>query len=646
MYQSKRVSKKLLQRVMAGVACGAFCFSSTGLAAESEATSESSQAAIQEYMLEDIVVTAQRIPTKKMDTPARVEVVTETDIKDNHYRDVAEAISNIDGVSIDRTSGGEDQVTINGDQRVLILVDGQRMNDDQGVASGRASASLAMIPSMKNIERIEVVRGGGSALYGSEAVGGVINIITKKGERNLTTIDLNGGSWGTYTGSITNEGSDGTFSWMVTAGMEKQGNVRFKYDGQSKKADNSGSHGNNVAIRLDHKIDEESGLRLNYSHRSMQRWTWEGNSYLPNPYGSAKQTFTFNNISAQYDFKKTSAAPGYLRIFQNYKSVDNYGKFNTKMRGIDYQNGWKLNENNTLIAGAEYHISSSSNVASGYEDKKINNFAVYVQDTMKLGKQWTFVPGVRFDKHNKAGSNWAPKAALNYNADDKTQVYLSWGRVFKAPTADDLYYNQDWGWGTGYFGNPNLKPEKGYTTTFGATHKFDNTSEVNFSMFYSKLRDPITWYNSAPWRYDAANLNWEKRRGLDLSFSKKFSNGFSAELGYSYIGTESGYAEGYNPVDNYAGKTNRQPNAYRLALRYKKGAWKTSLTGKYIAGLQEDYFLKRKVLLADFNLSYDFNKQGTVYFKINNLFNREYSKAVGAIPGLGRFFQLGVTYSF
>ncbi len=150
------------------------------------------------YTMDDVIVTAERVPTSRMDTPANVSVITAEEIEANHYGSVAEALEHVNGVFV---SGGgssnNEEVRINGDERVVIMVDGRRINNDQGSMT-RASANLESIASMKNIERIEVVKGGGSALYGSDVVGGVINIITKKGDSLRTTLDVNAGSWGTY----------------------------------------------------------------------------------------------------------------------------------------------------------------------------------------------------------------------------------------------------------------------------------------------------------------------------------------------------------------------------------------------------------------------------------------------------------------
>lgn len=147
-------------------------FAAEGNAAENES--------LDEYSMNDVVVTASRMPTERMETPANISVVTAKEIEENHFADVSEALENVNGVTISR-QGNFDGVELNGDERVVVLIDGRRLNNDQGNSTGKGRVDLKMLPSMKNIERIEVVKGGGSALYGSDAVGGVINIITKRG---------------------------------------------------------------------------------------------------------------------------------------------------------------------------------------------------------------------------------------------------------------------------------------------------------------------------------------------------------------------------------------------------------------------------------------------------------------------------------
>lgn len=651
--------ERLTSQVVAAILFGSLCYSGTALA---ETSIDAAKASAND--LGETVVTAERIPSKKMDTPANITVITAKEIEANHYQDVTEALQHVNGVVVTRQgSGTEDIVRLNGDERVVVMIDGQRLNNDQGVGIGRSTVDLKMLPTLKNIERIEVVKGGGSALYGSDAVGGAINIITKKIKSNRTTLDMNTGSWGTHNYELTNEGYDANgLSWMITGGLQKRGDFGYKMNGKTDTMPSSDYNNNSLSVRLNQKLDDRSSLGLCVRHRTIQsnqfqykKSTGEFTAY------SSPQNELFNDWSANYNFKENTKTPGYLRYFDQYKSSYFVSPFNTRTVGIDYQNGWTLNPNNLLIAGLEWHESESSNAdtsAGNYSDKKITNKAAYLQDTMQLSNKWSFVPGVRVDKNSKFGTYTTPKAALNYKANTNTQFYVSWGRVFKAPTADDLYYNQNGSdsYGDVWYtrGNANLRPETGYTETFGINHQLDAKTSIHASLFQSEIHDAIYWLTTYSSDYmttytDAVNVALEKRHGFEINFKKTVNPVWSYDLGYSYIHTEADYKSSLA----VSGR-NSQPNGYRLGIHYVKGPWKSNILGTFGSGLDTYYYPRSSYAVFDFNLSYDMNKQTTVYFKVNNLTNQEYSEAPSGrsswatyyYPAPGRFFQAGITYSF
>ena len=172
---------------------------------ESEVEAEVNEDSLRFLLLVDTFETAERIPTSRLSTPAEVVVITADEIDANHYQTVEEAVSHVTGV-VALNSPAQDIILVSGNRRVLVLVNGRR---------------TFMHPPMKAIERIEIVKGGGSALYGSDAVGGVINIITKRGDHNETTVDINTGSWHRHTYEITNQGNDGKLGWFIDAAIGK-----------------------------------------------------------------------------------------------------------------------------------------------------------------------------------------------------------------------------------------------------------------------------------------------------------------------------------------------------------------------------------------------------------------------------------------
>lgn len=620
---------ELTKMVLAGLTVSTVCLGTTAYAADK----------VIEQDLGEVVVTAERIPSHKMSTPADVTIVTAQEIASNHYRDVAETLQHVNGLVITNgNSNGDETVLINGDDRVVVLVDGQRMNDDQGSMT-RASVNLGMIPSIGNIERIEVVKGAGSALYGSDAVGGVINIITKKGQKNESTLDVNTGSGKTHNYELTNQGTDGSLSWFLTAGLQKRSYFNYKASGDSsKRMTNSDYDNNSFSLRLDNKLSDSSSLQLNVMHKIYDG----GQAGQP---ANLYQKRNYNNAGLTWHFKENQSTPGFLRYFNNYKSskypstysTDN-GAYDTRLQGIDYQNGWKLGDNNKLIMGTEWHQSKSSNKDSGYINKKITTQAVYVQDTMKLTDKWFFVPGLRADHHDAFGTHWTPKAAVDYRADRQTKLYASWGRIFKAPTADDMFYVDSY-----MKGNPKLKPEAGHSETFGISHEFSPKAALDASYFHSELSDAIKWvYDPATYLTNAMNISREQKHGLQLVFTGKPVADWSYDIGYSYV------------ADQTDGKTVLfyQPNGYQLGLHYHKGDWKANILGRMGSGLSENLYGTNRYAIWDFNTSYAPTDQITLYFKINNFTNQVYylypkSSYTGYYyPLQGRSFQIGMTVAF
>ena len=633
------MKKSIRMAVTAAIAVGSLSIGGQVYAANDRTSAD-------EHSLGETVVTATRTPLSVRQAPANVAVITAQEIEQNHYRSVSEALEHINGVVVDRASG-EEYVRLNGDDRVVVMVDGVRLNNDQGVVNGRASVDLRMIPSVKNIKRIEVVKGGGSALYGSDAIGGVVNIITKRATKAQTELDLRTGSWGTHGYELSHAGTDGTLSWQLTAGVDRSSYMKYKgTDGKTHRMPGSDYANNSLSLRLDHRIDPRQSLMFSVQHRTI-----DANSYYYNTYGTpgfapgSHHDTIYNTVSAAYNFKEGTGTPGYLRYYGNFKSVDFSGKYDTRVQGGEYQNGWKLGKDHTVVAGLEWRTSHSTNKANGYGNKKITNKAVYVQDTIRLGDKWSLVPGVRLDHHSNFGTHSSPKFGVNYNADQKTRVYASWGRVYKAPTADDLFYYADYGpWG-GYYGNLDLRPESGHTESIGISHEFDKRTYLSVDFFQSKLSDAIHWYSTDGMHYYATNIAHEKKRGMEILFKKKVDEHWSYDLGYSYTHTET-KDERNITAGSYLNHIS-QPNGGRIGVHYNNGRWHANVLGTMASGLSKQYYGRSRYAAFELNAGYDFTDGGTIYARLRNATNQDYSSYSGTrYPQPARYAEIGVRYLF
>ena len=614
---------------------------------------------LQEFALEDMVVTASRVPTQKVDTPADISVITKEEIADQNYASASDALRAIPGVNVlgsgaKGSSMGQDKILLNGDERVLVLVDGRRMNLG---SSGNSSADW--LPPVNAIERIEVLKGGGSALYGTDAVGGVINVIMKKDSDigNHVTVKAAGGSWNAEQYAISASGStDSGLGLIVSATKERRGEYKFKNaNGKSQLMKNSGYDDTGVIVKLDQKVGEDNRIGVNFEHINA-----EGGS----PFGFSKWGTTdshkriSNNVALRYDWNESSDEKGYVQVYKNYQhahfrspSVSNQSNFTDSTVGFEAQQNFKFSETDAFTAGLEYYKTTVDNNALYTGKRDINNKAIFAENRWEFAPTWQLNTGLRYDHHSRYGSEVTPKVALNKKFDENSNAYLSWGRVFNAPTTDDLFWHQvdSSEWGTFYtYGDPNLKPEKGYVWTFGGNTKLNEKTSLSASVFYSKITDAIDWdYTSVPNYTLAVNVNKEKRRGLELSLNHDFDDNLSAYASYTYVQVKQD--KGYG----FAKDLTTKPNIYRAGLKYKNADWLFTLNANAVTGQSEKQFVDSSYFTLDLGAQYKINDNAKLFINGYNLTNARYAEFGGLYkngeakyPMAGRSFIIGAEYTF
>ena len=614
---------------------------------------------LQEFALEDMVITASRVPTQKVDTPADISVITKEEIADQNYASASDALRAIPGVNVlgsgaKGSSMGQDKILLNGDERVLVLVDGRRMNLG---SSGNSSADW--LPPVNAIERIEVLKGGGSALYGTDAVGGVINVIMKKGSDigNHVTVKAAGGSWNAEQYAISASGSnDSGLGLIVSATKERRGEYKFKNaNGKSQMLKNSGYDDTGVIVKLDQKVGEDNRIGVNFEHINA-----EGGS----PFGYSKWGTTdshkriSNNVALRYDWNESSDEKGYVQVYKNYQhahfrspSVSKQSNFTDSTVGFEAQQNFKFSETDELTVGMEYYKTTVDNTALYTGERDINNKAIFAENRWEFAPSWQLNTGLRYDHHSKYGSEFTPKVALNKKFDENSNAYLSWGRVFNAPTTDDLFWHQvdSSEWGTFYtYGDPNLKPEKGYVWTFGGNTKLNEKTSLSASVFYSKITDAIDWdYTSVPNYTLAVNVNKEKRRGLELSLNHDFDDNLSAYASYTYVQVKQD--KGYG----FAKDLTTKPNIYRAGLKYKNADWLFTLNANAVTGQSEKQFVDSSYFTLDLGVQYKINDNAKLFINGYNLTNARYAEFGGLYkngeakyPMAGRSFIIGAEYTF
>ena len=609
---------------------------------------------LQEFALEDMVVTATRTESKMVDVPVNTTVISAEKIADRHYLDVADALKDVPGATVIDSGEGADEkkIILNGDERVLVLVNGRRVNFDVGTMS-RASYDLNQIPDVSLIERIEVVKGHGGALYGSDAVGGVVNIITKKMDHSYGKVSMGFGSNQARDAKAMYTIKEGKTGVMVAASKYKQGYYKYKdvADNSTKRWPGDTKFENEkVSLKLAQELTETSNLEFGYDF-SKYSGISQYSVTSPGPSLIDKKT---NNIYMKYDWLMNDTDQGYLQVYRNKYEYDNNGKIDEKVTGFEAQQEISTAENNKLVVGASYRSSHVNAVTGSYNDK-INNKALFVSDQWEFAPSWTLDAGARYDNHSKVGSKTTWSAGLNKKFDENSHAYFNWGQVFKAPTLDDLYYNNTlWG----QKGDPNLKPEKGDTWTVGYGTRIADKTDVNISYFQSDLEDAITWDWSGSPAY-AKNIHKQKKNGMELSISHELNDNWNLEASYTYVRVRNDNNDG----SGYVRDANYIPNMYRFGVRYHDDLWNADLflrggSGADTSGANNwngDYaqkYVDSNYVTLDMSVSYKASKALSFYAKGYNLLNKAYAESAGAVnysysyPAQGRRFIIGAEYTF
>ena len=600
------------------------------------------------FNFDEYVVTANRMPVKMTEVAASVTVITQEEIDKGGFTSVPDILSK-SNVDI-RTSGSNSVPLLNGDDRVLILVDGRRMNWDHLVISGNSHAGVNLdnLP-IKNIERIEIVRGPASSLYGSDAVGGIINIITRKAKTASTSISSEFGSWGLQRYSLTTEGKENGIGYLITAEKKKRDSFEYKsaktgktethQDSQfdqefmTMKLDKEFSNGNSLSLQVEHG-DDESGFGIPNATSWFQ-------------YPGGYRQIVDNNVALTYHWGQDKGTENYLRVYRNASEQEYFKSLNSiadlQSYGFNWQQNWKLSKNSTLTGGADWredHMDDKVSLDQGFTTK-----ALFLENRWQLANNWSVTAGTRYDDHSVVGDNFTSRFTVNKELNTDTNVYASWGQYVKNPTIQELFNNTIF-----WIGNPNLKAEEGTTTTIGINTKLGDRSKLQASIYSSRLQNAKEW--TSPWPAPGAgtyvNVGNEKREGLDLNLTRELSPQWNVGVGYTYTKVELKDSSASNYVSDLR---NSQPNGYRFNVQYDQDKWDAGLTLRSAAGRSLTQFTSKSYVTLDMVANYKIDPSTRIYLKGYNLTNKAYELsptngygAPGTYPMPARNFYVGIEH--
>lgn len=485
--QKKELSKLVLTTLLTG----SVLWGGTAFAADEN---------LQEFSLDTMVVTATRTQMSVKETPTAVEVVDSKKLEQTQAKTLHDALKGALGVNVFNDFQGRSNVSIRGSEsrHVLIMVDGKRLGGE--AAYNSANAWDVDRIRMEDVERVEIIRGPAGALYGSDAMGGVINVVTKTPNKTIASINYEygwyeNGKGAGYKSNLYLQGAEKNYSYKINAGL----NNSRPYDvlNPSDKAP-TGSYADYnfygeeqpLSVNVGYTFDNGNKLGLDFSRlkeKTQQAgaptrtfMNKPGTPITPmTPYQDKIKTIYNDNKRTDYaityqgsDDKQDWMFRAYKSVFdKHYKNQDlkrmtmggrpeawklDSPKIDTIKRTLSVIEGkdtFNLSDKNKLTAGFEYRKDESegtrlkkpntslsgSSARDAFDKAAINYMAAYVQDEFRPNDKWLIIPSVRFDHSDQFSNKLTSNLAATYNAADDVRIKAVVGQGYKTPTVNDLY---------------------------------------------------------------------------------------------------------------------------------------------------------------------------------------------------------------
>lgn len=634
-----------------------------------------------EQLLNLEVITASKIPQKISEVPSSVSVITADDIRRHGYRSLADILRSVRGVYVtyDRnynyigTRGSGRPGDFN--TRLLILIDGRRLNDlvyDQGSIGTEFPIDVSLI------DRVEFVPGPGSAMYGSSAFFGVVNVITKTGAAYQgTTLTAGAESYDTRQARLATGFRDekGVDLLLGAAWLDRKGEDQYfpEYDAP---ASHSG-----LARNLDHDRYKRAFAKLSFGKFSVGAYFGRRTKGIP----TASYGQQFNDPRSHTIDEYASASASYqgalTDTFEVYGSVNvntnrysgayiyvpdsetvNIDEAESRTVGAELRLLSTAFRNHKIIAGAEY-ASDEKRMMLNYDiapyasyldsDRPKRRAALYLQDEIRLGERLIVNAGLRHDDDSEGGSTSNPRVALIYKATPLTTLKALYGTAYRLANSYERYYATT----MGYKLNPKLKPERIKTYELIGEYFPSENFRASASVFQYRLTDLIA-LASDPAENQLYYMNIDSARSKGVEFEAEWlrNNGSSLKTSVSLQSAQNGVS------GEWLSNSPRQ----LFKLNYAMPLWRDRLQ----AGIDFQFTSRRRTVsggnIGGFGLlnltllSHSFGKHLEISTSIYNVLDKRYADSpseehydnstptryLNAIRQDGRNWRVQATYSF
>jgi outer membrane receptor for ferrienterochelin and colicins len=633
---------------------------------------------------ETLVVTASGYEQKLTNAPASISVIDQKELQQKNYTDLGEALSGVEGVDVRGGTGktGGLDISIRGmpSSYTLILIDGVRQNaSTDATPNGFGTLDTAMMPPLSAIDHIEVIRGPMSTLYGSDAMGGVINIITKKGGDawhggiNIGHSVQEHSKWGDssqigfYTsGPLVSKTLDlalrGNFTHRqgssVTSLSDSGSDTRVPYPTQS---DNY-----NFGGRLSYKTSDKNTLWID---GETARQTYDNRNGQLGPVGTSGGGYT---DELRYQRQKvmlghdTDLSFGRWSSSLSYAVTENKGRVltgrslsaaNQSLSGNDRE----LKNTNTILdssliaplgddhllqVGGQYwdaRLKDGIVLANSGETFQQKTWALFAEDDWQLLEPLSLTWGARYEKHDSFGGHLSPRAYLVWNAFDNWTVKGGVSTGYKTPSLSQLHNGVSGVAGNGLvstIGNPNLKPETSVNYETGIYYENEANVKANVTGFINNYRNAIESETIDDTTNSYRNVGKAITQGIEFATSfPVWTPALTMNLNYTY--TDSKQRGGDNPGAPLTNTARQMANARLnwaatedlntwLAVEYHGKTPRYTTGYSNLSAVQKAVYDDRGAYLkawtvVNLGASYKLTPQLTLNGTVNNLFDKDFS---------------------
>lgn len=640
------------------------------------------------YYLDSLVVSASGFEQDIKEAPASISIITQEDIQEKPIRDIGDAIDDEPGVEISKTKVGSSEVKIRGfdSAYTAILIDGKRQNASSGIVKNGFNPNGSFMPPLSTIERIEVIRGPASVLYGSDAIGGVVNIITKKhvdefsGSIGLdATLQEHGNRYGNaysqnaaiYVPVINNKLS---FDLHASNFDKDKSNLR-KPDGSYASHSNGDYQRYNFGGKVNYSINENHFIYVDYDRsfesgsvnstsgrRIMSQKDWLRNNASINHEGN----FSFGTLTSYIQYTNTklvgsqASGPngqgGLQKVPYSRLENQNYNIQSSLVSPIDLNDFGALN----LTTGFNFNHERlyDEDALSAQNGRAIQNqSSIFAEGEYFITDKLSTTLGARYTYGNIFGSHISPRAYLMYAVNENISFKGGVATGYRIPNLSQIapgITNISSSSTTSEitFGNPDLKAETSINYEFSTILDYQKFGNLTLTAFYTTFKDKVVSEEYAVGDtvltgqqctgvaggvcYQYVNVDSSKAYGVEALYRSATYYNTNLDLSYTYTktkitgGIDNGKPLSETPTHSISAKLNYTYNDFKAYIKMT-AKYKTPVTNTKTSPDLAEY---KNYELFDLGLSYTFNKQHHFAFMINNLFDTNYNS----------YYQSGRTY--